>query len=91
MCSYDVEKHWWSVSRWLCDCCTDELAADLSTAATIGSATSILGVLFRVGSIPGAVFGGAVSLFVSRLNANNHGHGVYAELTYVYVFDITPQ
>ena len=30
-------------------------------------------------------------LLASRLDANNHGYGVYIEMTWALVFDITPQ
>ena len=71
----------------LCGGCRITPFADFTIVAA-----GVVGAYFgAVGAIPGGVSSAYWWLLASRLDANNHGHGVYVEMTWVLVFDITPQ
>ncbi|MGV8147271.1 MAG: hypothetical protein ACLKAK_05680 [Alkaliphilus sp.] len=87
-----VDWHWWGYSRYACDCTTREMASDFNSAASV--AAGIGAVAFHFGvipAIPAALTVAYFGLFASRLNANNRGIGVYIEITWALVYDITPQ
>lgn len=93
-----IEHHWWGYSRYADNCESKRLVSDLNTAAAagtmVGGAAGIATLVF-----PGAalVAGGAAidagywSLVATRIDANNQGRGVYIEMTWALVFNITPQ
>lgn len=88
----DVTEYWWGYSRYACDCQTNRISSDFSTCSSAAAALGILGGYFGfVGTLPGGLTSAYWWLLSSRLNANNHGKGVYIELTRALVFDITPQ
>lgn len=85
-------NHWWGYSRYACDCETNRMSADFNSCASVAAGVGVVGAYFgAVGAIPGGLSSAYWWLLASRLDANNHGHGVYVEMTWVLVFDITPQ
>lgn len=89
------EYHWWGYSRYLCDCLTQKIAADFSSAAVGGFGSVAVSTIKKwfgpLLMIEGAAAAGYCSLYSSRLTANNQGHGVYIEITWLLLFDVTPQ
>lgn len=84
--------HWWGYSRYACDCETNRMSDDFSSASSIAAGAAVVGAYFGpIGAIPGGITGAYWSLIASRLDANNRGHGVYIEMTWALFFDITPQ
>ena len=88
----DVTHHWWGYSRYACDCETNRMSADFNSCASVAAGVGVIGSYFgAVGAIPGGISSAYWWLLASRLDANNHGNGVYVEMTWVLAFDITPQ
>lgn len=85
-------------SRYADNCESKRLVIDLNTTAAAGT---IAGGAAEIATLvfPGAalVAGGAAtdagywSLVATRIDANNQGRGVYIEMTWALVFNITPQ
>lgn len=88
----DVSYHWWGYSRYACDCETQRMSADFNTCASVGAGIAVVAAYFgAIPAIPPGLSSAYWWLLASRLDANNHGRGVYIEMTWVLVFDITPQ
>ncbi len=88
----EATTHWWGFSRYLCDCLTRELAADIETASSVTTAIGVIGGIFGGAvAVPGGLGTAYFILLGSRMNANNHGRGILMEMTWVFAFDITPQ
>lgn len=89
----NTNYHWWGYTRYFCDCATNTFSDDLSGVSSLYAGISIASAAF--GNAPISTVSGISSaywsLVSSRLSANNRGKGVYAEMTNVLVFDITPQ
>lgn len=87
-----VTNHWWGYSRYACDCETRRMMADFNSCASVAAGVAVVGAYFGpIGAIPGGLSSAYWWLLASRLDANNHGKGVYIEMTWVLAFDITPQ
>lgn len=85
-------NHWWGYSRYACDCETQRMSADFNSCASVAAGVGVVGAYFGpVGALPGGLTSAYWWLLASRLDANNHGKGVYIEMTWVLAFDITPQ
>jgi hypothetical protein len=85
-------NHWWGYSRYACNCETQRMAADFSSCASVAAGIGVVGKYFGgIGAIPGGLSSAYWWLLASRLDANNHGRGVYTEMTWVLAFDITSQ
>lgn len=85
-------EYWWGYSRYACDCETQRMAADFNSCASVAAGVGVVGAYFgAVGAIPGGLASSYWWLLASRLDANNHGRGVFVEMTWILVFDITPQ
>lgn len=96
--STGIKQYWWGYSRYANDCESKRIVSDLNTAAAAGTmaggAAGMASLIF-----PGAaiVAGGAAFdagywwLVATRIDANNKGKGVYIEMTWALLFDITPQ
>lgn len=90
--STEVAYHWWGYSRYLCDCQSQELAADLNSVASVGAGITVIAAYFGgLPAIPPGLASAYFWFFASRIDANNHGNGIYVEVTWVLAFDITPQ
>lgn len=88
----DVEYHWWGYSRYACDCETQRMSADFNSVASVSAGITIVAAYFgAIPAIPPGLSSAYFWLLASRLDANNHGKGVYIEMTWALVFDITPQ
>lgn len=88
----DVTNYWWGYARYACDCETNRMSADFNSCASVSAGVGVIGAYFgAVGAIPGGLSSAYFWLLASRLDANNHGKGVYVEMTWALVFDITPQ
>lgn len=88
----DVTEYWWGYSRYACDCETQRMSADFNSCASVAAGIAVIGAYFGpIGAIPGGLSSSYWWLLASRLDANNHGYGVYIEMTWVLAFDITPQ
>ena len=87
-----VTEYWWGYSRYACDCETQRISADLNSAASVAAGIAVVTAYFgAIPAIPPGLDSAYFWLLASRLDANNHGYGVYIEMTWVLVFDITPQ
>lgn len=87
-----VAYHWWGYSRYTCDCLTQQIAADFNSCASVAGGVGVIGAYFGpIGALPGGLSCSYWWLLASRLDANNHGRGVYIEMTWVLAFNITPQ
>jgi hypothetical protein len=87
-----VSYHWWGYSRYACDCETQRMSADFNSCASVGSGITLVAAYFgAVPAIPPGLSSAYFWLLSSRLDANNHGRGVYVEMTWLLVFNITPQ
>ena len=79
-------------------CESKRIVSGLNTAAAagtmVGGAAGAVAIVFP---LAGVVAGGAAFdagywwLVATRIDANNHGRGVYIEMTWALLFDITPQ
>ncbi|WDC83323.1 hypothetical protein PL321_11155 [Caloramator sp. mosi_1] len=88
----DVSYHWWGYSRYACDCETQRMSSDFNSVAAVGAGITVVAAYFgAVPAIPPGLSSAYFWLLASRLDANNHGRGVYVEMTWALVFDITPQ
>lgn len=89
----EATMYWWGYARYACDCETREMSADFSTCCSVAEGAAALCGVFGggVSAIPGGISAAYFGLLASRLTANNHGRGVYIEMTWVWAFDITPQ
>lgn len=87
----NTEYHWWGYSRYLCDCRSNDFAADLNSAASVAAgAAAVATFVAPIASLVG-IDSAYWWLVASRIDRNNNGRGVYIEMTYALVFDITPQ
>lgn len=85
-------EYWWGYARYACDCETNRMSADFNSCASVAAGVGVVGAYFGpIGAIPGGLSSAYWWLLASRLDANNHGKGVYIEMTWVLAFDITPQ
>ncbi|MBR5718204.1 MAG: hypothetical protein IKX16_04225 [Clostridia bacterium] len=85
-------NYWWGYARYACDCETNRMVADFNSCASVAAGAGVLGSYFGfVGALPGGLSSAYWWLLASRLDANNHGRGVYVEMTWILAFDITPQ
>ncbi|MGL5717080.1 MAG: hypothetical protein ACRCX2_28950 [Paraclostridium sp.] len=84
-----MATHWWGVSRYTCDHNTKTLAKDFQTAGTVSGV--ILKWFPGFGAIPAIGTAAYLKLVGARITANNHGRGVLTEISWAFVFDITPQ
>lgn len=85
-------NYWWGYARYACDCETNRLVADLNSAASVAAGAGVIGTFFGgIGTVAGGLSSAYWWLLSSRIAANNHGRGVYIEMTWVLLFDITPQ
>ena len=88
-----TDYHWWGYTRYFCDCGTSQFSSDLATVSDIYGGVAVVSGAF--GNAPITTVAGISSAYWSlvsnRLNANNKGKGVYAEMTNALLFDITPQ
>lgn len=85
-------NYWWGYARYACDCETNRMSADFNSCASVAAGVGVVGAYFgAVGALPGGLTSAYWWLLASRLDANNHGYGVYIEMTWALVFDITPQ
>ena len=85
-------NYWWGYARYACDCETNRMSADFNSCASVAGGVGIVGAYFGpIGALPGGLACSYWWLLASRLDANNHGRGVYVEMTWALVFDITPQ
>lgn len=98
----EFEKHWWGFSRYADNCDTKRIINELNYLSAKGglvaSLASVVQAFFPQSSIiTTPIVGGSgisiayIQLLTNRLDANNEGKGVYIEMTWVGVFDITPQ
>ncbi|MCY8497597.1 hypothetical protein [Bacillus atrophaeus] len=84
--------YWWGYSRKLNSCFTSEVAADFGGAGSVAAGIAVVAAVW--GAIPAIPPGLAASywgLISNRLNANNKGKGVVADVTWALFFDIEPQ
>ncbi|GIO41748.1 hypothetical protein [Paenibacillus apis] len=88
-----VEHHWWGYSRYMDSCEADRFAADLASAASVATGVAVVAAYFGgVPAIPPGLGAAYFALVSSRVSSNNaHGTGIFIEMTWVLVFDITPQ
>lgn len=88
----NTTEYWWGYARYACDCETNRMSADFNSCASVAAGIGVAGIYFGpIVSVPGGLASGYWWLLASRLDANNHGKGVYVEMTWALVFDITPQ
>lgn len=88
----NVTEYWWGYTRYACDCETNRMSADFNSCASVAGGVGIVGAYFGpIGALPGGLACSYWWLLASRLDANNHGRGVYVEMTWALAFDITPQ
>ncbi|MFV0504910.1 MAG: hypothetical protein ACK5LT_13240 [Lachnospirales bacterium] len=88
----DTVEHWWGYARYACDCETNRMSADFNSCASVAVGVAVTGAYFGpITAVPGGLASSYWWLLSSRLDANNQGNGVYAEMTWVLAFDITPQ
>ena len=96
------EVHWWGYSRYADNCETNRIINDLNSAAGIGTTAGGLAAIAAIvfpesAGVSGGIAAGATvtagyeQLLASRMAANNRGKGVFIEMTWVGIFDITPQ
>lgn len=86
-----TEFFWWGYARYMCDCVANDFAANLNSAASVAAGAAVVAAFIHpVGSLIG-IDSAYWWLVASRVDANNNGRGVYVEMTYALVFDITPQ
>lgn len=84
--------YWWGYARYACDCETQRMSADFNSCSSVAAGIGVVGAYFGgLPGIPGGLSSAYFWLLASRLDANNHGYGVYVEMTWVLAFDITPQ
>ena len=68
------------------------MSSDFNSCASVAAGIGAVGAYFGgIGAVPGGLSSAYFWLLASRLDANNHGRGVYIEMTWALVFDITPQ
>ena len=85
-------NYWWGYARYACDCETRRMSSDFNSCASVAAGIGVVGAYFGgIGAVPGGLSSAYFWLLASRLDANNHGRGVYIEMTWALVFDITPQ
>lgn len=88
----NTTNYWWGYARYACDCETQRMSADFNSCASVAAGVGLVGSYFGfVGALPGGLSSAYFWLLASRLDANNHGRGVYVEMTWALAFDITPQ
>lgn len=88
----NTTNYWWGYARYACDCETRRMSSDFASCATVAAGVAAVGTYFGgIGAVPGGLSSAYFGLLSSRLDANNHGRGVYVEMTWVLAFDITPQ
>ncbi len=86
------EYHWWGYSRYTCDCLTQDISSDLNSVAGVAAGITLIAACFGpIPALPPGLTSAYFWVLASRLDANNHGRGVYIEMTWALAFDITPQ
>ncbi|MFS1511355.1 hypothetical protein VQL36_02805 [Chengkuizengella sp. SCS-71B] len=87
-----IEEHWWGWTRYADSEESEDIALDLYSAAagaTMAAGLSALG--FPPGVIGGTVAAGYWSLLATRILRNDEGHGTIITVTYLAVFNVSPQ
>lgn len=68
------------------------MAADFNSVSSVAAGLAVVSMWFGgASSVPADLTSAYFWLLASRLDANNFGRGVYIEMTWLLVFDITPQ
>lgn len=84
--------NWWGYDRYYTNYQANQFSAALSSAAALGYAgaagASVLG-LPAVGALSG-LSAAYWDLLAARIDANNHGRGVYVGITWAAVFNVEP-
>lgn len=85
-------KFWWGYSAHLNSCSSNTFSADLNSVAAVSTGVAVVAAYFGVvPAIPPGLSASYFWLLASRVDANNKGKGVFIEMTWALVFDITPQ
>lgn len=86
-----MATHWWGVSRYTCDHNTSIMAGEFLTVSGVAGGIGLIGKWFPGVSVPAGITASYFKLLSGRINANNKGRGVLTEISWAFVFDITPQ
>ena len=86
-----MATYWWGVSRYTCDHNSTIMAGEFLTVSGVAGGIGLIGKWFPGVSVPAGITAAYFKLLSGRINANNKGRGVLTEITWAFVFDITPQ
>ncbi len=88
-----VKDYWWGYSRYMDSCVANKFAADLTSVSVTSGGISIVATYFGViPAVPPGITASYFGLLASRVAANNaNSTGIYLEMTWALVFNITPQ
>ncbi|MCY7782726.1 MULTISPECIES: hypothetical protein [Bacteria] len=86
------KTYWWGYSRKLNSCDSKKVATSFSSASSVAAGIAVAAAWFGIiPSVPPGLSAAYFGLVASRINANNNGKGVIADMTWAVVFNIKPQ